>query len=311
MILEGHPEVSASSADTNSATTQPTQDIAPAQVKSSFAQARSNIFDDRIDVSRLRRGKQDIENDTFLPADLKNAILSAAARQSDDEDSDHEGGTQVQSAAFLEDLGGDEDSGAITGRVRVKDNIDEESDAEDEDDRQHAPRGSAAVSRQDTRPGTPIGRSGLTSAAESRFLSLYATNAALFSREARKTPARADLRKETNCSDEQIEGWRTMFERNPKKDKILLKATEFRGNEKGLEVRPGKPGGGGKGGTKPQTATEGAATAPAGAAGEASRGGSNANRGGRGRGRGGRGGQSQQRRRGNDRKLAKTGGVVG
>lgn len=305
MILEGHPEASALPSSGLSQAPVAAEAHTPAPQKPSgksiFAQARSNIFDDAIDASRVRRGKQDIENDTFLPAELKKAIMSAAARpDSDEEEDDEAAGRLMQSGAFLEDLGWEEGIGA--DRIRVKDNIDEESDAEDEADRQR----SGSASRQATRPGTPAASgsgagTGLPPGVEDRFIALYAKNPAAFSRDARKTSARADLRKETSCSDEQIEGWKVMFERNPRKDRILALATEFRGNVKGLEVRPGKPGG------QPKTQKSGGQEGQT-QAGEQTRGGQGGRGGSRGRGRGG---QSEQKRRGNDRKLAKTGGVVG
>ncbi|KAF9234263.1 hypothetical protein BU15DRAFT_79219 [Melanogaster broomeanus] len=60
----------------------------------------------------------------------------------------------------------------------------------------------------------------------------YIRDSKLFDRNAqtRRSKARADLKAQTGWSDEQIEGWRIMLERNPKKDRILQKH-EFSGNK--------------------------------------------------------------------------------
>ncbi|KAF9976677.1 hypothetical protein BGZ73_008074 [Actinomortierella ambigua] len=58
------------------------------------------------------------------------------------------------------------------------------------------------------------------------------------SREARKSKKRQELRQLTKMTDEQLEGWAIMFNRNPRKDDLARKyefANSFSGNEKTLE----------------------------------------------------------------------------
>ncbi|EJC98289.1 uncharacterized protein FOMMEDRAFT_114485 [Fomitiporia mediterranea MF3/22] len=145
----------------------------------------------------------------------------------------------------------------------------------------------------------------------------YIKDPSVFDRDSftRRSKSRADLKAQTGWSDEQLEGWRIMLEKSPKKDKILQKH-EFAGNKKGLI--PGSSSG--------QT-------------GGSSRGGRGRGRGrggpGRGRGRGGRGGgesakgdggdarerawkdknkarqANHNRKRGHDRKMARGGAIPG
>jgi len=92
----------------------------------------------------------------------------------------------------------------------------------------------------------------------------YIRDPKLFDRDAqtRRSKTRSDLKAQTGWSDEQIEGWRIMLERNPRKDKVLQKH-EFSGNQapiaqssagpsgndrgRGGRGRGGRGGGGGRG----------------------------------------------------------------
>ncbi|KAF8351996.1 hypothetical protein F5887DRAFT_1057692 [Amanita rubescens] len=79
----------------------------------------------------------------------------------------------------------------------------------------------------------------------------YMRDPKLFDRDAatRRSKSRAELKAQTGWADEQIEGWRVILERNPKKDKILQKH-EFSGNQNRLpsqESGRGRGGGGGRG----------------------------------------------------------------
>ncbi|KAJ3164381.1 hypothetical protein HDU88_005479 [Geranomyces variabilis] len=67
-------------------------------------------------------------------------------------------------------------------------------------------------------------------AAEADLVAAYTTSPAVFAKSARKQAAREALKKKTRMTDEQIEGWGTMLERNPKKHKVLERY-EFRGNK--------------------------------------------------------------------------------
>lgn len=307
MILEGHPDASpaASSGLSASAPAFAQSQSAPSAApgKSAFAQARRNVFDERLDVSKLHMGKQDIANDSFLPDELKAAIMYAAEHADDSEDEDEEEGGAGASAAFIEDLGGDEQDGS--GRVRVKDDVDEESDAEEEAERHQRRTASGAPTPARSGAATPaLAPSGLFAAVEARFLALYLASPATFARDQRKTAQRAELKKETQLSDEQIEGWARMLERNPRKDKILAKAGEFRGNRVVVDASDADDSqaeGRGASGSEGPPGRGRVRGAPGGGRG----------RGGPGRGggpKGGRGHQSDARRRGNDRKMAKQGG---
>ncbi|TID28854.1 hypothetical protein CANINC_002258 [Pichia inconspicua] len=50
---------------------------------------------------------------------------------------------------------------------------------------------------------------------------IYQSSPGLFKRESRKTPEREHLKKETGWTDEQIEGWARMLEKNPKRYRLL------------------------------------------------------------------------------------------
>lgn len=63
----------------------------------------------------------------------------------------------------------------------------------------------------------------------------FETDPGVFDRGARKAPARQDLRARTNLSDEQIEGWKAMLDREPSRLKRLIKDNAFAGNQKDLE----------------------------------------------------------------------------
>lgn len=318
---------------------------APSQ--SRFAAVRSNIFSDAIDVSRIHRGRPSLEDDDFLPSALKASIMAAAQRQDEEAREEEEAEAEEQrqrqmgrrEAAFVEDFdGGENDAGQ--GTVKVKDNIDEESDAEAEEDRMQsssgATSGQPAASAASLSSGLPeASSSGPDAATEAHFLSLYVQSPATFARSSRRSKGRNELKSKTGLSDEQIEGWARMLERNPRKDKILERAGEFRGNAKpdsSDEVGKGKQRGGagqsqrqpsvqaGKAkigpeskaapGADTQSKTQGQKEGKDGASAEGGSG--RGGRGGRGRGanKSGRGHQSDARRRGHDKKMAKTVGVA-
>ncbi|KAJ3261765.1 hypothetical protein HK103_004716 [Boothiomyces macroporosus] len=65
---------------------------------------------------------------------------------------------------------------------------------------------------------------------EKKLVEMYNINEAIFHQSQRKSLARQALVKQTGWSNEQIEGWYIMLNRNPKKDLVLQKY-EFRGNK--------------------------------------------------------------------------------
>ncbi|KAH6914453.1 hypothetical protein BKA70DRAFT_667353 [Coprinopsis sp. MPI-PUGE-AT-0042] len=147
----------------------------------------------------------------------------------------------------------------------------------------------------------------------------YVADPSVFARDAttRKSKARTELKQKTGWFDEQIEGWASMLERNPKKKDKLLMKYEFRGNVvsdsgrstpagdhastsqgdpgRGRGGHQGRGGRGGGGGTQ----------------GEGSGGGGGGRGGARGRSWKDKNKASQgnhDRKRGHDKKMAKVGG---
>lgn len=299
MLLEGDQSESATGqgqGDFSDHVDPPPQATEPPR-PSTFASVRRNVFSDSLDTSRLHRGKQDFKNDTFLPSELRASILAAAERQAQESDEDEE---EEADDAFAEV----DDAGEALATIKVKDDVSEESGLDDDDE----PKASGP-----SRAGTPstanagggsaasaLGATGVPKELEKLYIATYTKDPAVFTREAKKSPARADLKKKIpalklpqTISDEQIEGWARMLERNTKKDKILERFNDklFTGNQKGLDVNA------------MPTASEQKAKAEG-----AQQGGSNSGRGERGRGRArGRARQSDQRRRGHDRKMQKAG----
>ncbi|KAL8277977.1 hypothetical protein RQP46_009609 [Phenoliferia psychrophenolica] len=177
---------------------------------------RSNIFDDdQLDAAKLRRGKSTATADlllsdhTFLTDELKAAIIERAERESSDEESSDGDG-------FPEDA--TEDKG-----FKVRDGEDGEDDAADSKDDPAAPSRDPLAN-----PITP---------AVAKLLELaYIADPSVFDRTSvvKRGKPRADLRERTGLADEQLEGWRAMLERNPKKDKILARH-EFAGNRRAAD----------------------------------------------------------------------------
>ncbi|KAG2134837.1 hypothetical protein DEU56DRAFT_756864 [Suillus clintonianus] len=245
---------------------------------------RRNVFDDEIlDVSKIRLGKKNQDEASVLRdraaiEQMKADILRRAEAMSDGDDDDDGG-----KAAEVDDLEfGDE--------VKVIGDGEASSEGENDGDEDGAP------------PVKPNPETVLELA--------YIRDPELFGRDAntRRSKARSELKAESGWSDEQIEGWKIMLERNPNKDKILQKH-EFSGNRPGDLSTPGNAGGSGsssRGGDHGR-----------------GRGGRGAGRG-RGRGRGsGDGGDAKERawkdknkasrgnnnrKRGHDKKMAKAGG---
>lgn len=62
-------------------------------------------------------------------------------------------------------------------------------------------------------PGDPLDDVDNVALFHSLLVKTYASTPAVFDRKARRTPAREELLKKTQLTDEQIEGWRVMFEK--------------------------------------------------------------------------------------------------
>ncbi|KAJ7741433.1 hypothetical protein DFH07DRAFT_870156 [Mycena maculata] len=285
----------------------------PAPLDEITSYVRRNVYDEEsMDLAHVRVGKKtECVDSVFLNAlntehvlsqesvlrdrtfieQMKADILRRAEEISDDDEDeewgegDKSGGGKGKIKGDIED--GDLDMDAVHDRVKVAGDG-EESGGEDGD------------TEEDEEALSP----------EAVCELAYIRDPKLFERDAqtRRGTARADLKAQTGWTDEQLEGWKIMLERNPQKDKILQKH-EFAGNQNQIisdshgasSSRGGSQRGGGRG-----------------------RGG----RGGRGRGRGGGGGGgddatarerawkdkskasrgNHNRKRGHDKKMARAGG---
>ncbi|KAJ7064875.1 hypothetical protein C8F01DRAFT_778110 [Mycena amicta] len=264
--------------------TAPTMDVAlqsnvKPDVASLAAYERRNVFDEEtIDLASLHIGKKS-QNESTIMRDrtfieqMKADILRRAEAISDDEESEEdEHKAKGKAIAYLDDdgdgvrvLGDGEESGSG------------ESDGEGQEEKL-----------------TP----------ETICELAYLRDPHLFDRDAqtRRSKARAELKEKTGWADEQLEGWRAMLERNPKKDAILQKH-EFAGNQTpivastsdGHTQRGGYRGRGGRGGGR-----GGAGGNPSGS-GESAR-----DRAWKDKNKASRG--NHHRKRGHDKKMARAGG---
>ncbi|KAK0495870.1 hypothetical protein EDD18DRAFT_1286309 [Armillaria luteobubalina] len=177
-----------------------------------YTKGRQNVFDDeKMDLTQLRLGKKREDETTILKDrtfmdQMKADILRRAEEISDEEEEEEEGTT---GAFDEEDLG---------STVKVG------GDGEESDE-----DGAEGVGEIDAVP--------MKQPPETMLELAYIQDPKQFDRDAntRRSKGRADLKALTGWGDEQIEGWRIMLERNPKKDKILQKH-EFSGNQQSIPV---------------------------------------------------------------------------
>ncbi|KAG9313424.1 hypothetical protein JVU11DRAFT_5745 [Chiua virens] len=180
--------------------------VAPATLDAPIE--RRNVFDEeimdlhRIHVGKKKQDKVSLARDRAEVERMKAEILQLTEAMS--VDSDEESGRPR--ALDVIDLDDDLDEpGASTVRVL--------GDGEDSGDEEGDERGVDPI-----KPETVLERA-------------YLRDPKLFDRDAqtRRSKQRSDLKQQTGWTDEQIEGWRIMLERNPKKERILQKH-EFSGN---------------------------------------------------------------------------------
>ncbi|BGP61294.1 hypothetical protein NBRC10512v2_002613 [Rhodotorula toruloides] len=298
---------------------EPAPTPAPAPQAASPKVERRNIYDDDRLFSRgtLLVGGKDrklaSQNKTTPPAlkldeSLKASIIALAEAPSSDEEEDGEG------EAFLED--GTEDGGT---RVQVgdgepKDQTDEDEEGDD-----------VAMGDGPSGGGTTAGSSAPATASRSSIYSpatvltlesTYLRSPALFKRDAatRRGKERKALREKTGLGDEQIEGWKVMLERDPKKlQKLADKHTDLAATSNHpASQRSAKPPPSSDSQASPlnaphQQQQQQQQRGPPRSGGDSSRGG-----GGRGRGRSDGGRKTSDRAtRGRDKKLAKFLGAGG
>ncbi|KAG8833609.1 hypothetical protein FRC18_003373 [Serendipita sp. 400] len=186
--------------------------LTPTNVDSGIETAynRRNIFDGQtIDLSSLRLGKKQSDVDDLLQdktwlQEMKADILRRAEAASEDED---EGPSRLRRTkrdiVYVDDEF--EDLDGLTENVSVIGDG-ETSDGNGDDEQNNS--------------------------IETILELAYIENPKLFDRDSttRKADARAKLIAKTGWSHEQLEGWRIMLDRNPRKLKILQKH-EFKGNK--------------------------------------------------------------------------------
>ncbi|KAL1713486.1 hypothetical protein EV715DRAFT_211620 [Schizophyllum commune] len=240
-LLDG----TAPSEDQLEATAAPQPISRPPEVQA-VVQERRNAFDDEVmNTAQLRVGKKKYVDDVLRDRDFISQMKADILRRAEamDLEDDEEEDVEKAADAFEDDLEG-------LNQVKVAGDGEETDEEED-----------AAAPTPDT------------------ILELaYIKNPKLFERDGqtRRSKERAELKSKTGLDDEQIEGWRIMLERNPKKDKILAKH-ELTPNQNRLPP-PAEASGSGQGDSQ-------RGRGRGGGAGGRGRGGR-----GRGRGRGGGGG---------------------
>ncbi|KAI0659726.1 hypothetical protein C8Q70DRAFT_1053569 [Cubamyces menziesii] len=269
-----------------------------------FTRGRRNVFDDEVmDLSKVKIGKksedaQVVLQDRSFIEQMKEEILRRAEEISDSEDEEEDGGKgKGRDLAYEDEL---EDADVV--KVRDGDPSDLEGDEEEVD-------GDAEGTEAPRTPETVLEQA-------------YIRDPKLFDRDGqtRRSKARADLKAQTGMTDEQIEGWRIMLERDPKKKEKMLAKYEFTGNKPlppPSEAGPSGSRGGGGGGQRGRGGGRGR--------GGRGRGGGRGGGGGGGGGGadGGEGGSARDRawkdknkasranhnrKRGHDKKMARAGG---
>ncbi|RDB30021.1 CUE domain-containing protein 3 [Hypsizygus marmoreus] len=198
-----------------------------------YVRERRNVFDDEVmDLNRMRFGKRrDREDESTVLRDrtfieqMKADILRRAEEISDDEElsGDAEDTKPKPKGSDLAFDDADEAPAVTIGG-------DGESDSEGGEDAEQQPQPQNI---------------------ETILELAYIRDPKVFDRDSatRREKARAELKERTGWEDEQIEGWRIMLERNPRKDKILQKH-EFAGNQPWIAPAPSASGSGPRGGAR-------------------------------------------------------------
>ncbi|KAJ3026965.1 hypothetical protein HK097_006269, partial [Rhizophlyctis rosea] len=193
---------------------QPTDQLVPETMLST----RRNVFDgDEFDVfargtvdrSKVVFGKKDenaeeVINDRTFVRENKASLLDTQYDDYDDEYDDTYDSTDIKLAGTVELHMLDEDENLVDGK-RVEE------------------------------PEDPFAQF------EPELVGLYESNKGIFDKGARKTPEREKFKKRTGMSDEQLEGWGKMFDRNPRRGKVMEKY-EWRGNKAVEEDEAGDSG---------------------------------------------------------------------
>ncbi|KAJ2591951.1 hypothetical protein H4R99_006575 [Coemansia sp. RSA 1722] len=195
----------------------------PEHTVESALESRRNVFDDdefdifrhnTLDWSRVRIGKASIPSTNGAPSDaLKSRVMQIAQRiEEEDEYDDTYDGT-------------------------MQDNVADPSDAD-----QFAADEEVFGFKQPAPPAAPAQDADPTRQWEALLVRQYISNPGVLERKkgTRKTPEREALRTRTGLSDEQLEGWLTMFLKNPRKQQMLF-SHGWSGEQPKVESA-GKPG---------------------------------------------------------------------
>ncbi|BGP48154.1 hypothetical protein JCM10450v2_004026 [Rhodotorula kratochvilovae] len=286
---------------------------APAPVAARKPTARANVHDDDALFTRgvLLPGKaarraapsssSSAGGGTGVQLDeaLKASIIALAEAPSSDEEDEDEG------EAFLE---GEEDGGP---RVKVGDGEPKDGEGSSDDEEEDGPQGGATTASSSAPPARAGGYApGVQLALESAYLAqpeVFARDGAT-----RRGKARRALRERTGLGDEQIEGWRVMLEREPKKmQRLRDKHQDLSASSNGPSAPPSAassaPASASGHATPPHQQQRGEGQAPRGGGGTG-RGGARGGGASRGRGDGGRR-EHDRAKRGRDKKLARMGAV--
>ncbi|WRT65202.1 uncharacterized protein IL334_002145 [Kwoniella shivajii] len=264
---------------------------------------RSNIFNDELDISKLRLKDDESSLPTLsntIPDTLRASIMRLVENQAAEEE---ERRLALKEANLLDDEDDyEEGDDGLISRVRVGGGTgDGETDELDEED-------GIKISREHSGAATPSGPSDRQRLDILR--TTYITNPKVFERDGntRRSVERKRLREITAWDDGQIEGWRIMLERDPHKDDILAAhqerltrnrtdspARQNQGDNHNEGSSRGGRGGGGRGGQR--------------GSGGGGRGGQRGGGGGRGSSKSSRGHSNAARTRGHDKKMGKMGAI--
>ncbi|KAL0565159.1 hypothetical protein V5O48_016870 [Marasmius crinis-equi] len=266
---------------------------APADDIEEYVRNRRNVFDDEeMDLSKVTLAKQkgtDTTSASFFSSsnDPELALLKADILRRVEEFSDSEeeesASAPVASAAF-----DDESEGLLNSNIKVSGDGEEDGSGSEDDEE-------AEDTHEEVQtPETILERA-------------YIQDPKLFERDAatRRGKGREDLKNRTGWKDEQIEGWKIMLERDPRRKQALVQKYEFERPQNHLSPVPG-----------PSNTHQ---SHPRGGRGGGGRGrGRGGNRGGRGGGGGNNDARDRARKeknksaratRGRDKKVERMGGV--
>ncbi|KAI7886336.1 hypothetical protein K492DRAFT_233608 [Lichtheimia hyalospora FSU 10163] len=193
-------------------------DQQPDTTKKSILASRRNIFDNdefdllsgnaKVDISKMHIGKKSrgtteslLDDKSFIQEEKANVIQRVYDMYDDEYDDTYDGINEAPGTAEMDD----EDDSAVD---KVKGSKKKQPAAQD--------------------PGVVF---------ESTLIHTYVDNRDVFNRSSavRRSKARAELRKVTGMSDEQLEGWAIMLDRSPRRQRILDKYMLFDGQQEKVD----------------------------------------------------------------------------